>query len=187
MLVRGWVLSLVSALAFCSSPRLQRLSFASISPKAVSTRCRSRSPDFIAADPALGADRARHRRRHPRRSRPLGLFRAIAPPLISSASPIDRAAALSRLERDCRKRWSSARPARLADGRIRIEFRLWDVLGANLRHRVAVFDDAGQLAPHRAQNRGQRSMSSSPASAAISTPASSSSRKPARAPAASSA
>ena len=129
VLIRGWVLSLVSALGilFFAAPAQAQLRVditeGSLNPMPIA------APDFIAADPAsaqIGRDIAGVIRADLDRS---GLFRAIAP-----AAYIERITDLSVPPRF--PDWSAigaqalivGQTSRLADGRIRIEFRLWDVL-----------------------------------------------------------
>ena len=108
-------------------------------------------PDFLAGSPARRRGGAQHLRRS-------------SPPISSAADCSRRSIRRPSSKRSpiptCRRafptgapstprRWSPGAITRQADGRIKAEFRLWDVFGGSPAHRPAIFLDAGQFPPHR--------------------------------------
>ena len=121
--------------------------------RATSSRCRSRLPDFVGGAPG-DADVARDvtQSSPPICSAPACSRRSIRPPSSRRSPTSTRCRVSPTGAPSTRRRWSPGRVTRQADGRLKAEFRLWDVFAGQQLAGQQYFTDARQLAPHRAHH-----------------------------------
>ena len=126
----------------------------STSPAATSSRCRSpfRISSAGGPDAQLGVDIAGVIAADLKRS---GLFQPLDPATVHRAADRTRRRRRASATGACstRRRWSSAGWSRQPDGRLRAEFRLWDVFAGQQMAGQQFFTSAGQLAARRPHHR----------------------------------
>ena len=112
-------------------------------------------PDFVGVatrTPPSGAMSARSSRRTC--SAPACSRRSIRPPISRRSRPSTRCRALPTGGRSTPRRWSPA-ASRQSDGRLKAEFRLWDVFAGQQLRRQAIHHHRRQLAAHRPHHLGR--------------------------------
>ena len=126
---------------------------ASSFPKASSRRCRSRSRISSPARPAMPRSASAWRRSSPTISSAAGCSRrSIQAAFIERITNIDTAPQFQSWKQINAQALVTGRMTRQGDGRLKAEFRLWDVNTAAAAHRPAIFHLAGILAADRAHH-----------------------------------
>ena len=122
-------------------------------PRASSRRCRSRSRISSRARPAMTKSASACRRSSPTISSAADCSRRSIRPPSSNASPISTPRRNSRAGRPINAQaLVTGRMTRQGDGRLKAEFRLWDVNTQPAARRPAIFHLAGILAADRAHH-----------------------------------